>query len=346
MATGVIHSRQTAWYSGRPRGQIPVMTVIAPVFASLGFDLPSALPFTREQARDAGLTGSRLQRLVTRGSLRRILPGVYVASEAPDSVELRCAALMLVVPDDAFVCDRTAAWLYRGAGSLGPNEHLSVPPISCFRRSRAGRLRNSLTASGERAVLDSDLRELDGLVVTTELRTALDLGRLQPTRDMRLWGMDNMLASGAFTHEQLMAEIPRFKGERGVVLMRALAPLVDPLSESFGESALRLRWYDAGLPRPQLQIPLEVDGVEVARLDMGLVEWLFAAEYDGEEWHSDEDDVEHDADRRAWIRKERRYWIEVFRKEHVFGVRQNADIRLRDAADKARATYGTRTFII
>lgn len=328
------------------RGTTRVMTAIAPTFATLGYDLPSALPFTRAQARAAGINGARLQRLVAGGVLRRVVPGVFVASEAQDSLELRCAALLLVIPDDAFVCDRTAAWLYRGARSLGPNEHLSVPPISCFRRTAGARLRNSLTASGERTVLESDLRELHGLVVTTELRTALDLGRLQPTRDMRLWGMDNMLATGAFTHERMMSEIPRFKGERGVVLLRALAPLADPLSESFGESALRLRWYDAGLPRPQLQIPIEVDGVEVFRLDMGLPEWLFGAEYDGEKDHSDEDDVEHDAQRRAWIRRERRYWIEVFRKEHVFGVRQNADLRLRVAAAEARATYGTRTFIV
>ncbi|MFT4287218.1 hypothetical protein [Nocardioides sp.] len=322
------------------------MTVIAPRLADLDVSLPTRDPFTADQARESGVSLQQLTRLTRSGVLRRLLHRVYVASDVPDSIELRCRAVSLALPQDAFVCDRTAAWVYVGSRALAPNEHLSVPPVSCFRASGRRALRGRLSVSGERAVVDADLREFNGLVLTTELRTALDLGRLQPTRDMRLWGLDSMLATGAFTLDELLLQVPRFKGERGVVLLRALAPLADPRSESFGESALRLRWYDAGLPRPQLQIPIEIDGVEVARLDMGLPEWLFAAEYDGERWHSDDDDVEHDQTRRGWLRTQRDWWIEVFRREHVFGRGQDADLRLRRAAHEARATFGARVFVI
>lgn len=322
------------------------MTVIAPALADLGLDLPADQPFTTHQAHGAGLTDSRLSRLVAGGVLRRVLKSVYVATEVPDSLDLRCEALQLVLPADAFVCDRTAAWLYTGVRALGPNEHLAVPPVSCFRPSRKNALQGDGLASGQRFVLPRDLREINGLVVTTELRTALDLGRLQPTRDLRLWGMDNMLSTGAFTLDELLAEIPRFARQRGVILLRALAPLADACSESFGETALRIRWYDAGLPRPRLQISIEVHGVEVARLDIGLEEWLFAAEYDGAEWHSEDEDVERDDIRRGWLREQRRWHLEVFRKEHVFGRHQDADVRLRKAAAEARATLGQRTFII
>ena len=327
-------------------GHAICMTAIAPVLADLGLSLPTDLPFTVAQAKKRGVKPQKLALLAKLGVLRRLLHGVYVASEVPESIELRCAALALVVPPDAFVCDTTAAWLYRGATVLPPNAHLAVPPISCFRTGGKTRLRNSLTASGERSVADGDVQEINGLQVTTELRTALDLGRLQPTRDMRLWGMDAMLSTEAFTPDELLAAVDRFARQRGVCMLRALAPLADPLSQSFGESALRLRWYDAGLPRPQLQIPIEVDGVEVAYLDMGLEDWLFAAEYDGEQWHSDDDDVEHDTARRGWLRNQRRWWIDVFRKEHAFGHAQTAETRLRQAAAAARATYGTRTFIV
>ena len=47
------------------------------------------------------------------------------------------------------------------------------------------------------------------------------------------------------------AEIGRFRGFRGVVQLRCLAPLGDGRAESPGESALRLHWYDAGLPTPE-----------------------------------------------------------------------------------------------
>lgn len=322
------------------------MRALAPRLGDLDLALPTTTPFTRAQAHDAGVSDVRLHRLVAAGVLRRPVRQVYVASDAPDSIELRCKALSLAVPADAFICDRTAAWVYTGRRALAPNEHLAVPPISCFRRSGSRALRGQLVASGERAVGVDDLRELNGLVLTTELRTALDLGRLERTRDLRLWGMSNMLATGAFDHEQLLTRIPEFKGERGVVDLRVIAPRADPRLESFGEAGLLNRWHDAGLPPPELQISLEIDGVEVARLDMGLSEWLFAAEYDGEEWHSEDDDVEHDARRRSWIRRDWRYWIEVFLKAHVFGSQQNAEVRLRQAAAQSRARFGERVFII
>lgn len=322
------------------------MTALAPTLSALNLGLPLDAPFTVAQAKACGVTPQKLARLTTAGVLRRILHGVYVASDVPESIELRCAALSLVVPLDAFVCDTTAAWVYRGPDVLPPNAHLAVPPISCFRPSGKHRLRNQLTASGERAVRAEDLSEIDSLLVTTPLRTALDLGRLQRSRDMRLWGMDAMLATQTFTHDELLMAVDRFAKQRGVRMLRALAPLADAHSQSFGESALRLRWYDAGLPRPRLQIPIEAEGVEVAYLDMGLEEWLFAAEYDGAQWHSETVDVEHDAARRGWLRTQRRWRIEVFRSEDTFGRAQGAEVRLRRAAAEARATYGSRTFIV
>ncbi len=314
-------------------------------FSDLGLNLPHDRPFTLAHARDCGVSPSPVSRLTRAGILTRLVAGVYVASQVPDTLALRCTALALALPSDTFVCDRTAAWIYRGVGSLGPGEHLSVPPLSCFRRSGRRRLRNELTTSGERAVRDEDLRELNGLVITTELRTALDLGRLQPTRDLRLWGMDNLLATGAFGLDELLASIPRFKGERGVIGLRALAPLADPLSQSFGESALRLRWYDAGLPRPRLQIPVALDDRAVY-LDMGLEDWRFAAEYDGEEWHTEPEDVAHDRERRERLENEHRWRIEVFRRQQVFGIRQDADLELRRAAVEARGNLGRRLFAV
>lgn len=286
-------------------------------------------PFTAAMAQDAGLSYKALHRLTAGGHLRRPIGGVYVASDAPDSLELRCQILRLVVPPDCFVCDRTAAWLHAGDRALGPDEHLVVPPISCFRPSDSGRLRNSLTASGEREIGRDDLVEIHGIVATTPLRTALDLGRLQNTLDLRMHGMDTMLSLGVFSHEQLLSQVPRFNRRRGVVALRILAPFADGGSESFGESALRLRWYDAGLPGPRTQIPVEVDGV-VYRLDMGLEDQRCAAEYDGAAWHSTPEQQRRDNERR--IRLSDVGWrIEVFRRSHVFGHHQDAERRLRAA---------------
>jgi very-short-patch-repair endonuclease len=298
--------------------------------------LPAGEPFTTRAARAVGLHAQALHRLTSDGLLRHPTPGVYVAAEAPDTLELRCRALALVLPPDCFVCDRTAAWIHAGDRALGPNEHLEPPPVSCFRPSDGGRLRNALSASGERAVLPRDLMELDGLVLTTPLRTALDLGRLSRTSDLKLHGMDTMLGLGVFTHAELMAEVPRFRRQRGVVELRVLAPEADGGSESYGESALRRRWRAAGLPRPRTQVPVVADGREIHRLDMGLEELRLAAEYDGERWHGEER-AEADAERRRWLSGERGWLVEVFRRDHVFGHRQDAEQRLAAAYETVRA---------
>ncbi|MGB0101890.1 MAG: type IV toxin-antitoxin system AbiEi family antitoxin domain-containing protein [Nocardioides sp.] len=302
--------------------------------------LPADAAFTTADARSVGLHERALHRLTATGVLRRPIEGAYVVTRVPDSIDLRCTMLGLVMPQDCFVCDRTAAWLHAGDRALAPDEHLGVPRISCFRPSEGGRLRNSLTTSGEREIRSSDLMEINDVVVTTPLRTALDLGRLQPTRDLRLHGMDTMLGLDRFTHEELLAEVPRFNRRRGVVALRSLAPLADGGSASFAETALRGRWLDAGLPRPQTQLPVMVDGVVRYFLDMGLEELGLAAEYDGVAWHTSPDQQARDVARRSYLMDIEQWIIEVFLREHVFGHAQDADRRLRAAYNAALERHG------
>lgn len=298
--------------------------------------LPIDRPFTRSMARAAGVSDPLLQRLYDRDVLRRPVRNVYVGAAVPDSMQLRLAVLSLVVPRGCFVADHTAAWLHAGDVALPPNAHLEVPRLSIFRPPDEGRLRNDLTRSGERTVSDDDLMELGGLLVTTPLRTSWDLGRLQKP-DLALAGMDQMLALGVFEHEELLAGLPRFARCRGIVQLRILAPMADGGAQSFGESGLRRRWFAAGLPRPQLQIPVMLDGRVLYWLDMGLEEERFAAEYDGERWHSEGRDRRHDDRRRAWLRQERSWWIEVFRSENVYGLHQDAVERLAAAHRELRS---------
>ncbi|MGH3336088.1 MAG: type IV toxin-antitoxin system AbiEi family antitoxin domain-containing protein [Nocardioides sp.] len=310
------------------------------------FPLHLDQPFTRAVALSAGLSDNQLKRLCARDYLRRPLRNLYLPTQLPDTVEVRLAALSLVVPSNCFVGDHTAAWLHAGDDALPPNAHLAVPPVSIFRPPRVRALRNGWTASGERTLLPNDLIEIGGLLVTTPLRTALDLGRLQRNPDVALWGMDSMLGTKTFTHGEMLAELPRFKGDRGIVRMRVLAPRADGRSQSFGEAALRGRWYDAGLPRPWVQIPILENGRVIFWLDMGLEELLFAAEYDGEKFHSEDEDREHDHERRDWLARNRAWVIEEFRKVNVFGRRQDATERLAVAYQQSRKSIGNRRLII
>ncbi len=321
------------------------MVVSMPPLLDGSFPLPVDAPFTRQDALSAGLTDKRLHKLCADGYLRRPLRGAYVATQVPDTLELRAAILALVVPEGCFVTDRTAGWLHGAEMVLAPNDHLVVPQVSVYRPPDEGRLRNVLARSGERTLGPDDLMRVGGIWVTTPLRTALDLGRLL-RRDQALAGLDAMLRLERFSHEELLANVERLARQRGVVQLRALAPLADGRAESPGESVLRLRWLDAGLPRPDLQIPITEGGRVIFRLDLGLAELLFAAEYDGVEWHSSPEDRAHDEARRGWCEENRNYQIEAFRKENVFGRRQDASERLLAAYRKARRTLGSRITIL
>lgn len=300
--------------------------------------LDLARPFTRADALRAGLTPDHLKWLLTTGSVRHMLRGVYVALATAESLELRVAALRLVVPDRSVVVDETAGWLHGATMILAPQSEPRVPAVHVFHRDAGCRLRNGVTASGERWLLDRDVEQIGGIQVTTPLRTATDLGRLRH-RDQALASIDSLLGLGAFTHDELMGEVARFAGYRGVIQLRTLAPLGDARAQSPGESALRLRWLDAHLPAPQPQHPVTGPHGQTRWLDLADPTVRFAAEYDGERHHSLTSDVLHDEERR-WFLTEHLGWIlVVLRRTDVFGPRQQAESLLRAGYARARLRH-------
>jgi hypothetical protein len=295
--------------------------------------LPLDRPFTAASAQGWGVSPRTLRTLTDQGLVRRMLQGVYVAAQAVDDMDLRAHALGLVVPDAAVVTDRTAAWLH-GVNLLPRSSGTTPPPINVFHTTDT-RMDRPGVASGRRGLLASDVTVVHDIRVTTALRTALDLGRM-------LWRYDALAAIDAFLrigvpHELLMAEIGRFRGYRGVRQLRALAPLGDGRAESPGESALRLHWYDAGLPPPDLQTWVYDDhGVGIYRLDMTLPELLYGAEYDGEENHTSDEDRAYDEGRRSWCETERHWLFDIFTKTDVFDRRPDPLPRLARGFTRAR----------
>jgi hypothetical protein len=298
------------------------------------FPLPLDRPFTLSLALAEGVSQDNLTRLVDHRLLVRPIKGAYLAAQAGDSPLLRAQCLALVVPLDCVICDRHAGWLHGADMILRPNEHLHLRPISIFRPSGRGRLRNGLADSGERNLIRSDITEVLGLRVTTPLRTAWDLGRVR-FRESALSGLDAMLRIGTFPKSELVAGVERFRGMRWVTRLRELAPLADGRAASPGESVLRLRWIDCGLGIPELQVEVWIDGALVAVLDIADEDLRLAAEYDGAEWHSSDEQRDHDADRRdivsgaGWV-------VKPFVAANVFGRRRDCDELLREAVKEAR----------
>ncbi|MFT4286205.1 hypothetical protein [Nocardioides sp.] len=289
------------------------------------FPLPQEAPFTLAMAREAGVSRWQLARLMAEGLLRSPVRGVYVSTALGDSLRLRVACLRLVVPQDCVVVDRHAGWVLGADMVLAPGEHLELRPVSIFRPSGNGRVRNGITRSGERWLREEDVVEVDGLRVTTPIRTAWDLGRVR-WPEPAIAGIDQMLRLGAFTLEELLAGVEQFRGQRWVTTLRAIAPLGDGRAESPPESILRLRCVQNRLPMtPQLEV--RRGGTFLARLDLGNEELMVAAEYDGVEWHSSPEQLERDRSRRTAAADDG-WLIEVFVKENLFGRTADADAKL------------------
>ena len=289
-------------------------------------------------ARDCGVDDHALRALIDAGLVRKMLHGVYAAADVPDTLGVRLAAIGLVTTDDHCVTDGTAAWLHVGDSVLAPGEHLELQPPTVFDGRRAHRVRRAQVSSGSRDLLDTDIMHLGGVRVTSPLRTAMDVARLQnPQRGLAT--LDALLRHTELTNEEMIDELRRFRGFRGVVQARSLVRWADGRAESFGESATRYGWLTTpGLPPPQLQVPVAVEG-HVYSLDLADADLLIGVEYDGERWHGP-DRAEHDATRRSLIAS-LGWLLVVLRRADVFGRDRQLEVILSRTFRERRAAWGT-----
>lgn len=256
--------------------------------------LANGRPFRFRDAESLGFSRHRLHRALCTGDLRRALRGVYVDASVPDDHDLRLRCLSLVCPQYAVVFGRTAAWLY-GVDAFSPAERHVLTP-ECAVPHRRGRPRHADIRVVERQINSADVAT-GPVKVTTPLRTALDLAR-DLHRPMALAALDAFAHAGLVTGAQLRAAVEEHRHRPGVRQARALIPYVEPLTESPGESWLRLRLLDAGFPRPVAQVSLGSKGREVYRIDLGYPAYRLGIEYDGREHHSSADQRRRDARRR------------------------------------------------
>lgn len=256
-------------------------------------------PFTLADAKLAGRSRDEVRSLVRRGDVREIARGAYVSVDVPDTLGLRAAALSRLVPPRAVACRRTAAWRY-GVDVLALGAHVHTPPVEMLVPAEAAVRRTGVL--GYSAILsDDEVIEIDGVLVTTPLRTALDLGRWLPLID-GVPAIDAMLHHQVVSLDALEGGPARLRGRRHKLRLERAIELADGRAESPQESRLRVRLVvDAKLPRPEVQYVVPVAGGEF-RLDLAYVEVRVAVEYDGMEHHSADGDMAYDTWRRDLLR--------------------------------------------
>ncbi|GAA1671590.1 hypothetical protein GCM10009745_12860 [Kribbella yunnanensis] len=229
------------------------------------------LPFRAHQV------GRKLRWLLGRGDIRQLIHGVYVDPRVPDSPDLRAEALSLVVPAGAVIIGDAAAWLHGiGTTALGPEP--TIRPRWTYD--------------------DRPSIEVRGLRVTSPAATAIELAQRLP-RPFALSALDALLHTQVVTHDELQAAAPAYFAADSSSQAALLLRLADGRAASPGESWLRLRLFDAGFPRPELQVP-----VDRYRLDLGYPDHpvdgrRLGLEYDSDAWHSSNRQEIRDATRRT-----------------------------------------------
>lgn len=258
-------------------------------------------PFTGADAAELGLTRRLLRDLIADGRVTRVLRGVYADATRPLDLKARAQAARLVVAPDQVLVDRSAAWLH-GVDVFGYAEHETIPDVEvCSPRGRRAVERGGI--DGRSRDLDpTEIQDLDGLRVTTPLRTALDLGCCLHRREA-LGAIVELGRKYGLSPEALVAGADRFRRRRGVVQLRELVSLADLRIESTRECWVWLAIHDAGLPKPEPQLWIDVDGVPTYRLDFAYPRARICIEYDGVDAHErTPEQREYDARRRAWLR--------------------------------------------
>ncbi len=281
----------------------------------LSLAFPQA-PFTVADAAALGIAEHRLKAAVANGEIVRVLRGVYLRADIDMSALVRAQAAALVISPHAVVCDRTAAWVH-GVDTYRYAELDIMPPLETF-VLRGHRATNRPECDGgSRDLRPHDWTIIGGVRVTTPIRTALDLG-CKLSRRGAVAAMDALMREHRFTVSDLRRELPRYFRRRGVIQLRQLVPLVDGRAESAGESWTRLEIVDHGLPTPERQWWIDLDGVPTYRLDLAYPRARVVVEYDGEEFHTLANDHERDRKRREWLRDHG--WTVIVVNKDSFGI--------------------------
>lgn len=258
------------------------------------------VPFTAADAKRLGISSDRLRTAVRDREVRRVLRNVYVRADVPDTQLVRCQAALLVLSPFSVVCDRTAAWLL-GVDVVDYRELEILPPLETYVLRGHTATRRAECAGGKRDLSPDDIIHVHGVPVTKPLRTAMDLGCKLSRRDA-LAALDAFMRAFGITHAEMRAMLRRYFRRRGAIQLRTLIPIADPRAESPGESWTRLEIIDAGLPVPELQWWVYVGGAPTFRLDLAYPRHKIMVEYDGQEFHTSDEQRERDHDRRKWLR--------------------------------------------
>jgi very-short-patch-repair endonuclease len=204
-----------------------------------------------------GLGEDAIDARVSGGRLHRVHQGVYAVGHTALSREARWLAAVLRVGEGAVLSHRSAAelWGIRHAGRA--RIHVSAPRLT---RSPSAIRRHYLQLTPDRVTVRR------GIPVTTLARTLFDLAAESSQQ-----GLEGAIREAEYLHrfrvEELEKLLDRHPGQRGTVTIRACLRRLGRGPRGRSRSELEARFAallaDTELPRPELNVLLDIDGFKV-----------------------------------------------------------------------------------
>jgi hypothetical protein len=234
----------------------------------------------RREALHEGWSDDELGRLVRAGELARLRRGAYVNGTLPKDVavthRLLIQATLAGLRRPAVVSHQSAAVL------LGlPLWDVPLDRVHVTRRPKAWNDASRVLCCHVARLRDDEVIELDGLLVTGPVRTALDLARSLP-HEAAVVALDATLRLGLLSSEALRTRLFDIAGTPGSRSAARAVLFADGRSESVGESRSRVILHRWKLDPSALQFEVRSsDGGLVGRTDFAWEEQRLVGEFDG-----------------------------------------------------------------
>ncbi len=219
--------------------------------------------------------------LVTPGLLRssrfeRLFPDTYAAAlDGPPDLKLRSLAAYRYVEGEGVLSGYSAAEVL--GASCGPRDAPAEVTVPHRGQRRPSGLRVHRTS-----LHPGEITEVNGLKVTSPLRTAYDLARRGDLVE-GVVAVDRLANVHRFDPDLLLNFSARYRGVRGNHLVPVVLAHADRRAGSPMETRLRMLIVQAGLPRPQVQWVVQDERTRTAVwLDLAWPELMIGVEYEGE----------------------------------------------------------------
>lgn len=251
--------------------------------------------FLIEQAREVGVPAHVLRGWISSGLLDRFgTRTLRSAIDPPTEADLAASHLLDLKPV-AWMASDTAACLHH-FDTFGP---MAVPFHVLLERGNFVDRRDLVVHTTTDRPL-SDRVFIDGLPVTTPVRTIIDLSRTEPPKRLTAV-IDGALRDRLITEEKLLMRIAELRSQGRYGIPKLLAVIEGSEASRGGHSWLERRYLElaagAGLPAPETQRHLgRVDG-RLIRVDCYYPDVDMVVELLGYRWHRSKAQIARDAAR-------------------------------------------------